>query len=350
MYAYSLLALLPMALACSDAPAPSAVVPTTLVSSVVAAATSSSAPAASSPAPAPAPAPGTGSSSSDGPIGYGAGTTGGGSGEGVTVTSCAELETALETGGVIRISGILSDCGVLVVPSDTSIIGVGGASGLNKGGFRVKKSENIIFQNLELSQSPEGKDLIDIETSSYIWVDHCDFSNDGLTGDKDFYDGMFDAKRGADFITVSYTKFHDHFKASLIGHSDSNASQDEGTLHVTYHHNLWSNINSRAPSIRFGTAHIFSSCYEDIPTSGINSRMGAQVFVEENSFTNVKRAIVTNLDSDQDGFAIEKNNLYDNSDVEITQEGSFTPPYEYTVTPAAEACAVVKAQAGVGII
>jgi len=35
-------------------------------------------------------------------------------------------------------------------------------------------------------------------------------SNNGITGDKDFYDGLLDITHAADFITVSYTKFHDH--------------------------------------------------------------------------------------------------------------------------------------------
>lgn len=201
---------------------------------------------------------------------------------------------------------------------------------MTNGGLRVKKAENVIIRNLLMSHSPEGKDLIEVESSSYVWIDHCDLSNEGIVGDKDRYDGLADAKRGADFITISWTKFHDHWKASLMGHSDSNGSQDSGALKVTYHHNHWSQINSRAPSIRFGTAHIYSSCYEDVPASGVNSRMGAQVLVEENSFTNVRRAIVTNLDSSEEGFAIERNNIFTNSDIEITQEGSWTPPYEYT--------------------
>lgn len=181
-----------------------------------------------------------------------------------------------------------------------------------------------------MNNPPEGKDLIDIESSTYVWVDHCDLFADGITGSKDKYDGLLDAKRGSDFLTFSWNKFSDHWKASLMGHSDSNASQDEGTLHVTYHHNYWSNINSRAPSVRFGTAHIYSSCYENVPASGVNSRMGATVLVEQNSFTDVRRAVVTNLDSDEEGFAVEKNNIYNDSDIEITQEKDFTPPYSYT--------------------
>jgi pectate lyase len=65
----------------------------------------------------------------DGLVGYGAGVTGGGSGSGTTVTSCSELSSALEGGGVVTIDGILTDCGILDVPSDTTVIGVGADSG-----------------------------------------------------------------------------------------------------------------------------------------------------------------------------------------------------------------------------
>jgi len=94
--------------------------------------------------------------------------------------------------------------------------------------------------------------------------------------DKDYYDGLLDITHAADWVTVSNTYFHDHvsldvlrqtepdnsqiaqqWKASLVGHSDSNADEDTGTLHVTYANNKWININSRTPSLRFGTGHIY---------------------------------------------------------------------------------------------
>lgn len=80
-------------------------------------------------------------------------------------------------------------------------------------------------------------------------------------------------------------------QGSLVGHSDNNGDEDTGHLHVTYHHNYWTNVNSRLPSIRFGTGHIYSSCFEENPTSGINSRMGANVLVEDCYFLDTKDAM-----------------------------------------------------------
>lgn len=64
-------------------------------------------------------------------VGFGAGTTGGGdSGNGTTVSSCADLESALESGGVISVDGMLEGCGTLDVLGDTTVIGVGAESGI----------------------------------------------------------------------------------------------------------------------------------------------------------------------------------------------------------------------------
>ncbi|KAL1609984.1 hypothetical protein SLS60_001649 [Paraconiothyrium brasiliense] len=283
-------------------------------------------------------------------VGYGAGTTGGGSGSGTTVTTCAALTAAAKNGGVIKVSGTLDGCGIIKLVANTSLLGVGSTASITNGGLQIRKVSNVIVRNIKFHLAPEGKDQIDIDASTKIWIDHNDFSSAGLTGDKDTYDGLLDAKHGADSITVSWNKFHDHWKGSLVGHSDSNAAEDTGKLHVTYHHNLFQQVSSRLPSIRFGTGHIYSSCYINNPTSGVHSRMGAQVLVEESSFTDTARAIITNLDSDEDGYAIQKNNIFTNSDISITQTGSLTIPYSYTTDAASGVCTIVNKSAGVGVV
>lgn len=56
-----------------------------------------------------------------------------------------------------------------------------------------------------------------------------------LAHDKDYYDGLIDITHASEWVTISNTYLHDHWKASLIGHSDNNAAQDTGHLHVTQH-------------------------------------------------------------------------------------------------------------------
>jgi hypothetical protein len=103
-------------------------------------------------------------------------------------------------------------------------------------------------------------------------------------------------------------------------------------LHVTYHHNDWQRVNSRLPSLRFGTGHIYSSCFNG-GISGVNSRMGAQVLVENNSFTGVERAVVTNLDSDEEGYANERNNVFSSSTTQITKKvGRLTFPWHLSMS------------------
>lgn len=70
------------------------------------------------------------SSNVDELVGFGQGTTGGGSGEGTTVTSCSALESAVAAGGVIKISGMLTGCGIIDLQGDTTVIGVGADSGM----------------------------------------------------------------------------------------------------------------------------------------------------------------------------------------------------------------------------
>lgn len=45
-----------------------------------------------------------------------------------------------------------------------------------------------------------------------------------------YYDGLCDVTHASDWVTISNTYFHDHYKVSLVGHSDSNADEDTGHL------------------------------------------------------------------------------------------------------------------------
>lgn len=101
-------------------------------------------------------------------------------------------------------------------------------------------------------------------------------------------------------------------------------------MRITYHHNSWNDVNSRCPSIRFGTLHVYSSCYEDNPDSGIAVRMGANALVEETYFKNTDPAIGTDIRSGSDGYATSRNNIFVDSDVSISQASNWTPSYSYT--------------------
>ena len=293
------------------------------------------------------------------PVGYAAisggghgPTTGGAGGATVTVTSLSALQTeaaktATET---IRVNGLFSGSGEVSVASNKTIIGVGANSGLTGIGLKVKNGFNVIIQNLNISKvtaaSGDG-DAVHIEHADHIWVDHNNLFSDMNNG-KDFYDGLVDISHAGDFVTVSWNRIHDHFKVSLVGHSDSNASEDTGHLHVTYHHNSFTNFDSRTPSLRFGTGHVFNNTFTNGST-GVHSRENAQMLVQNNVFRSVGTPIETTGDSPVDGFVNQSGNDFGGGTNKITQTGTFTrPPYSFTLDPTANVAANVANGAGTG--
>ncbi|KAK6076135.1 pectate lyase [Seiridium cupressi] len=233
------------------------------------------------------------------------GTTGGASGETVTVTTVDDLTTYAESDDpyTIIVSGALSGAAKIRVGSDKTIYGESGSS-LEGVGLYVKGVSNVILRNLKISSVlAENGDAIGIQAASNVWVDHCDLSSD-LDHDKDYYDGLLDVTHASEWVTISNTYLHDHWKASLVGHSDSNADEDTGTLHVTYANNYFSNINSRQPSVRFGTVHIINNLWEGAIGTGVNTRMGAQVFIQSSAFVDCATKAVESADSDDVGYAV----------------------------------------------
>ncbi|KAG8916612.1 hypothetical protein FRC01_002958, partial [Tulasnella sp. 417] len=257
------------------------------------------------------------------------GTTGGAGGTTVTVSNIADLRTAAAgtTAKIIRLTSIITGDGERVdVGSNTSILGSCGG-GITGSGFRVKEGTNVIFRNLKLYKSEAPTDLIEIQASTNVWVDHNEFYSD-LDHDKDFYDGATDVNHGSDYITVSWNYYHHHYKTSLVGHSDNNGSEDTGHFHVTYHHNYFADLGSRLPSLRFGTGHIFNNYYLNIITSCIDSRDGAQTLIENNVFVNATAPLMTTTHG---GYANPVGNDWGGATPELNP-GTFTSaPYSYTL-------------------
>ncbi|CAE6532639.1 unnamed protein product [Rhizoctonia solani] len=283
------------------------------------------------------------------------GTTGGAGGSTTTVTTLAALRAAVlgDSPKIVKISGIITGDGEVVdVGSKTTVLGVGSNSGLTGGGLRVKKASNVIIRNLLLSKSPAPTDLIQIQASTNVWVDHNTFSSD-LDHDKDYYDGAFDVSHGSDFVTASWNVFTNHYKTSLVGHSDKNSAEDTGhlrvTYHVTYHHNYFLNVNSRLPSLRFGTGHIYNNYYKNVATSGVDSRQGAQVLVESNVFDTVTSPIATKLHG---GYAVQRNNILINTvmNTDLVAGTLTTPPYSYSTDAADTVAGTVAKSAGAGVV
>lgn len=166
-------------------------------------------------------------------------------------------------------------------------------------GLYLEQSRNVILRNLKISNVPASRGAaIVLEGSRNIWVDHCDLSSDDSLTE----DGveLLSITRGSDFLTVTGTLFHDHPQAITIGHSDDNGAEDEGAFHATLARNHFRNVDS-AISVRFGTAHIFNSFYENV-VDGINTRMGANILLESSVFEGAERAVFSD-GSSEPGFA-----------------------------------------------
>lgn len=238
----------------------------------------------------------------------------------------------------------------IYIGSNKSILGGTTDAGISGHGFNIKHKSNVIIRGLHFCCAIAPDDGVTMDDSTNVWIDHNEFYSDLQYGE-DYYDGLVDAINGSDFITISWNRFHHHWKTSLIGSSDDKGYVDSGRLHITYHHNYFYNCNSRMPSLRFGTAHIYNNYYEDIIEYAINSRMGAQVLVEGNVFRNTTLALTTSLYSREDGFAVERNNDLGGSPTEITQIGTFTmPPYSYRVDTLSKIPHLVQRNSGPTIL
>lgn len=254
---------------------------------------------------------------------------------------------------------------------DVSIIGLGTQGEMAGIGFNIVRAENIIIRNLRIhhvraNMNAPG-DGISIEgPARNIWIDHNELYNSltvddsSLTLDqvKDYYDGLVDVKGDARYITISFNKFHNSWKTSLVGSSDS----DNYERTLTYHHNHWYNVNSRLPLFRFGKGHIYNNLYDGAVESGINSRMGAVIRIEQNHFRNMKNPVMS-MYSQQNGYWQLVDNIFENIRWESGATGSviaenqqstgeLTPPYNYqpSLIPVHQVKETVLRYAGVGKI
>ncbi|KAG8735945.1 hypothetical protein FRC10_009962 [Ceratobasidium sp. 414] len=217
------------------------------------------------------------------------GTTGGGSASPVTVTSLAALKSALASGNkVVLVSGTITGNEAVKVPANTSVIGKSGAA-LAGVGLRVIDVSNVIIRNLKISKVlADAGDAIGVQSANRVWIDSVDLSSD-RDHDKDYYDGLLDITHGCYAVSVTNSYLHDHWKGSLVGHSDSNESEDKA-IQVTYAFNKWYNLNSRTPSFRFGHGHIFNNYFLS-NNDGINTRVGAELLVQNNVFESVSKPL-----------------------------------------------------------
>jgi len=298
-----------------------------------------------------------------------AGTTGGAGTNAVTVTATtgAEIQAALANRDLnrpltIRVNGTITSANSGGISkfdikdmNNVSIIGVGNNALFDGIGIKVYRANNVIIRNLKLRYVNTGdKDAITLEgPASNIWIDHNEIYN-SLDVDKDYYDELVSGKKDVDKVTISYNYLHDSWKTSLWGNSDS----DNYNRRITFHHNHWQKVNSRLPLFRYGQGHIYNNYYSDVQDTGINSRMGAVIRIENNVFENTTNPIVSFYSSALGYWDTRGNQFINTSWQAMPAEGVIAGPdvqpnavlnlpYSFALLPVSEVKAHVLANAGV---
>ena len=154
--------------------------------------------------------------------------------------------------------------------------------------FCVKRCKNIIFRNLSFigpgSIDCGGYDLLAVQYSSNVWVDHCEFI-DGI-------DGNFDISNESDMITASWNEFSYtdrslmHQNTNLVGSSDSKVGDDD-KLSITFAFNSWgAKCRARMPMARYGRFHMLNNYFhcKGNSTACINPRKNSEFLIEGNYF------------------------------------------------------------------
>jgi pectate lyase len=290
----------------------------------------------------------------DGPIGFASvnalgqnGTTGGAGGPTVVVTTAAQLEDYVGRPGphVILISGRITLDDMITVVAHKSILGIGSGAEITGGGLQLgsttRPGNNVIIRNILFSNASD--DSISVTNAAHhVWVDHCEFTNG--------FDGALDIKRQSDFVTVSWNRFFNHAKTSLVGHSDS-FTADVGHLRVTYHHNFFDGTGSRHPRVRFADpVHVFSNYYRNLIEYGIASTENAGVLVEGNYFENVAAPCFVGFAESGPGDLVQRGNVFLESGPCQTRGDVVEPStyYSYELDDTQDLRAAVMAGAGVG--
>jgi pectate lyase len=249
-----------------------------------------------------------------------------------------------------------------VYGNNKTIIGMGTNASFI-GDLRLNAT-NIIVQNLFFTGGTN--DLITIDggskgTGKNIWIDHCTFSNAP--------DGSVDITKGADYVTVSWSRFeyapkiigNAHEYVDLIGSSDSD---DASQFHVTFHHNWYStNCIERMPSVRFGRVHVFNNYYTALGNNYcVRTRINAEVLVENNFYLGVQNPWERFVTSGTPGKLRAIGNITNNCTFvngwvsgAVVIPGDDTlgsdlnpPPYTYTMNPAVDVPYYIQTYAGHG--
>ncbi len=198
------------------------------------------------------------------------------------------------------------------------------------------KGDNVIIRNLIVQGAgavdKDAGDCMHVQGGTRVWIDHVEVF--------DGEDGNLDVINGANYVTISWCKFHytsassDHQFSNLIGNSDKKTS-DQGKLKTTFHHNWWANgSKERMPRVRFGQVHVANNLFDSKDASHcVRAAYKADLRVEGNIFIGVKKPIDL---YNGDYTAVYSNGNYTENTNGNSESGAnssaFTPSYKLTIT------------------
>jgi len=356
--------------------------------------------AAIDPARQPAPA--------DGWAGQAGGTAGGSAAIGsyiYTVNNRAQLLAALNNGGnnpkIIKLVGTVDMSegvpyantgdqaarGVIRMKPNTTLIGDGAGAGIVNGHIQITNVSQVIIRNLKIvapcdvgpiwdpNDGATGNwnsayDAIAVSGADHVWVDHVTFTDVPVTDNllpiengkvKQCHDGSLDITNASDYVTASYNVFTQHHKNNLIGSSDS-ASADEGKLRITFSNNVFRDVTSRSPRVRYGQVHLFNNYFVGSKTgaiygydysvgAGYNAKILSNANVFEIAGTSSCGEVVKNPGGTPTGAFKDTGSLHNGAPLAgctVPNSVSWTPPYAFSPRPASLVKANAVAQAGGG--
>lgn len=228
-----------------------------------------------------------------------------------------QVEGTINHGNTTKVSGSSCSTAADVIElkqiSNVTIIGVGGGAVFDQIGIHIREASNIIIRNVTVrnvkksgSPTSNGGDAIGMESGvRNVWGDHLTLLASG--GEAEGFDGLFDMKNDTKYVTLSYSVLRNSERGGLVGSSESDLSNG----FVTFHHNLYQNLNSRTPLLRGGVGHMYNNHYVGLVESGINSRAGAKAKVDNNYFEDSKDVLGT-FYTDAAGYWQVSGNIFDN--------------------------------------
>ncbi len=287
------------------------------------------------------------------PDGYAAAATGGAAGQTVTVSTAVDFKTYAQstTAYVINVSGTINLGGSALVKSNKTIQGLDanaaivGCLDLGSGGV-----SNVIIRGLTISNPgttvvsgayTDGGDGITIRNATNVFITHCSLFNCA--------DQLIEISTGADNVTVSWSEFY--YSSAQTVHRQSMitgvAGSETKPLHVTLHHNWWSDLcDASLPSGTYGYVHLYNNYFKSTGnTSATNARDQAQFFAERNVYEQIKDPLYKeNVNTSLPAGLIRSiNNVFTaciGRTADAGVDAIFTPSYSYELLPAADVSAV----------